>query len=322
MEDKILEVLIVGAGGIGSDYDSPDSIKCLTHAHAFKNHPAFKLVGFVDLDIERGNRAAAKWECEAFHDLDEAHKCIKRYDVITVAVPDSFHFDCLLEIAKFRPKFVLAEKPLCENLYQSKVIRDLFKDLGIPAIVNFRREFVPEFQKLREEIFLKNFGALLNVTAIYNRGFNHNGSHIISLLMFLVGLSKLDLVTVLSSQNDFSDRDKTYSGIFSIDNDNFLYLIGYNSNVFPCFELDLHFTEGRIRIVEGGDRIEFYKRAPYTIGGFEMVQKVMEIDTALDRSLFFMAEMIHLHLLDKASPHLTLDHSVQVMEFIECLKLS
>ena len=58
MTKRTYNVLIVGAGNIGSGYDNPNSIEFLTHAHAFVNHDGFNLIGFVEPNNVVGLNAA------------------------------------------------------------------------------------------------------------------------------------------------------------------------------------------------------------------------------------------------------------------------
>ena len=53
-----LNVVIIGAGKIGAFFDSPDSSNILTHAHAFTANRNFRLLGFVDKDLNQAGRAA------------------------------------------------------------------------------------------------------------------------------------------------------------------------------------------------------------------------------------------------------------------------
>ena len=48
MTKTTYNVLIVGAGDIGSGFDNPNSTEVLTHAHAFVKHEGFNLIGFVE----------------------------------------------------------------------------------------------------------------------------------------------------------------------------------------------------------------------------------------------------------------------------------
>jgi len=137
--------LIIGAGRMGAFFDSPkDKSKILTHAHAYTNHDGFNLVGFYDINPTKASNAAKRWGTKSFKSIAEAfHK--NKIDIVSVAVPDQFHFSTLVEIIKYRPKIVFVEKPLTTSEFYTEKIVKLYKKFRIPLLVNYSRRFIPEF---------------------------------------------------------------------------------------------------------------------------------------------------------------------------------
>ena len=72
MTKTTYNVLIVGAGDIGSGYDNPNSIEVLTHAHAFVKHDGFNLIGFVETNNGVALNAAKKWSTSTFTSIKDA----------------------------------------------------------------------------------------------------------------------------------------------------------------------------------------------------------------------------------------------------------
>lgn len=96
-----------------------------------------------------------------------------------------FHAKVLEEVAKFKPKMVIAEKPLTATYEEAKMVFDLYKN-RIPLTVNYSRRFLKEFQDLKSEI--QSFGKFLKGTGYYGKGILHNGSHMIDILRFRSGI--------------------------------------------------------------------------------------------------------------------------------------
>ena len=144
MTKTTYNVLIVGAGDIGSGYDNPNSLEVLTHAHAFVKHDGFALIGFVEPNNVVGLNAAKKWSTSTFTTIREAFS-ENDIDVVSVAAPDNYHFEILKEIARFNPRFVLAEKPLTNTIDEAREILSIFNSKKIAALVNYKRRFIPEF---------------------------------------------------------------------------------------------------------------------------------------------------------------------------------
>ena len=116
--------IVIGAGSIGAlkqkGYDNKNSGNILTHAHAFYSHPDINLLGIVDIDLDKAKKAACKWECQYSNTIDNFRD--DKIDIISVCVSTKFHFNCLENIIKYNPKFVIAEKPFCSNSKEAKKI--------------------------------------------------------------------------------------------------------------------------------------------------------------------------------------------------------
>src|SRR3972149_7328158 len=113
--------MIIGAGNIGAFYDTPDSTNILTHAHAFSKHQGFNLMGFIDTDYHKAEEASAIWGGSAFHSIEEAFDGGPA-DIVSIAVPDEFHYEILKKLTLYPVKLVFGEKPLVETASQAEEI--------------------------------------------------------------------------------------------------------------------------------------------------------------------------------------------------------
>lgn len=242
------KVIILGAGNIAARFDSPNKKEVLTHAHAFSNNAAFQLLGFYDKDYEKAEEAAKIWGGCAYHDLESA---LREADVVSCCVPDSFHGDMLKEIARYNPRLVIAEKPLAISLKEAEEIEQVYKD-RIPLLVNYSRRFLPEFQELRKQI--KDYGKFVRGVGYYGKGMLHNGSHMIDLLSFLLGEAE-DIMGLPYENRDFCEEDPSKEVILKI-RQGIFHMIPIDCGIATIFELDLFFEKARIRILDGGEKIE------------------------------------------------------------------
>lgn len=244
-------VLIIGSGQIAGGFDNPDSKEILTHAHAYKEHKSFNLLGFYDTDFSRANVMAKKWGGKFFKTLEE----VKNVEVISICTPDKVHSETLKQALKLNPKLIFLEKPLSDNLDDSKEILEISKN--VPILVNYSRRFVPEFQKLTKKIQSYDFGKFQAGNCYYGKGFVHNGSHMTNLINMLIG--KIQKTEILNQFNDFFENDLTKTAILTLANDKKIIMHGINCNNFTIFELDLIFEKARIRILDSGEKIEVYE---------------------------------------------------------------
>ena len=319
MTKTTYNVLIVGAGDIGSGYDNPNSIEVLTHAHAFVKHDGFNLIGFAETNNGVALNAAKKWSTSTFTSIKDAFSR-NEIDIVSVAAPDKYHFEILKEIATFKPKFVLAEKPLTNTIDEAREILSIYNSKKIPALVNYKRRFIPEILNLKEKLDDKYFGDFIFGTSYYGKGLNHNGSHLIDLLLYLLD-NKWDNIEILNHIIDFDKDDPSYSLILSDLNKNSLLIKAIDCRHFSTFEVDLIFKKGRIRITELGLEIEEYSVKKNEIfPSFNTLQKTKTEKTQLNSSLLFTVNQIYNHLLKGNKIACSFEESLKIMEFINKIK--
>ena len=144
------EVAIIGAGNIAANYDNPADGHLLTHAHAISSSTHFNLSGFYDVNQEAARKAAAKWNCSWFQDMNTA---ISSANVVCIAVPDTYHYNVLQQcLAQDSVDAVIMEKPYMATLSEARSIQELLDKYNVPIILNYSRRFMPEFRELKRWI--------------------------------------------------------------------------------------------------------------------------------------------------------------------------
>lgn len=247
---NMYRAVIIGAGKIGAEFDTPDSNKILSHAHAFLDHAEIILNGFYDVDHKKAVRAAELWGGKAYQEISDA---LRDADIVVCCVPDQFHGKVLKDIAAYRPKLVIAEKPVAVSMEEAEEVRQLYQG-KIPLMVNYSRRYICEFEDLKNN--LKKYGRFLKGVGYYGKGILHNGSHMIDLLWYLLGHVEImagvtGKIPDLSGDPSVDVTLRINQGVFS--------MIAIDSRIVTVFELDLFFEKARIRILEGGKKIEYYE---------------------------------------------------------------
>ena len=289
-------VLIVGAGNIGALFHSPNSKNVLTHAHAFTKHAGFNLIGFFDIDLKKSQNAAQLWGCKAFGTIEDAFNSY-RIDIISVAVPDEYHYSVLKKLSKFPLQIVFAEKPLTKTVDEAKEIIQIFNDRNIDVAVNYSRRFVHEFEKIKNYIEKGIYGEYLTGTGYYGKGIVHNGSHLIDLLRYLIG--EIETIKPISSISDFYPDDKSISAVLTFENNKPFFVQTIDCRKYTIFEIDLLFEKKRIRIYDSGFKIEEHDIQENTIfKGYKNIVKTVKIDTSLHNALYNAVENIYKHLTE------------------------
>jgi predicted dehydrogenase len=289
-------VLIIGAGRIGATLDSPQRSTVQTHAHAFSAHPGFSLIGFVDANTDHAARAADMWGGSAFSSISDA-LAGRAIDAAVIAAPDEAHYDLLKMLAEHPLRLVLAEKPLTTTVNTAEEIVALYRDRAIALAVNFSRRYVPEIQQLRNRIVSGEFGRFLSGTGCYGKGTLHNGSHLIDLVLLLLG--EIDAVRTVSSIQDWREEDPSCSAVLTLKNGSQFFMQAVDCRLYTIFEADLFFERRRVRIVDFGLRIELHEAREHAMSpGIHDAHPMETIETGHGNALAFAAEQMYAHLED------------------------
>jgi predicted dehydrogenase len=283
-------VLIIGAGNIGALFDEPLTDNILTHAHAFIAHNGFNLVGFVDVSIEKVDIAISRWGGKGFENIHDAFYNNK-IDVVSIAVPDEHHYEVLRNVSEYPVEFVFAEKPLTKKIGDAVEIMSIYKEKNISLLVNYSRRFVPEFEKIKDDIHRGIYGRYLSGVGFYGKGINHNGSHLIDLIRYFIG--EIQNSKVIDYSFDYYDDDPSVSGILTLVTDNKFYLQHVDCNLYSIFELDMFFEKKRIKIKDLGFVIEEYdvKKSGIFLG-YRNIVKTGESRTSLGKAMYYAVENI------------------------------
>lgn len=291
------KVLIIGAGKIGSHFDDPNSTNILTHAHAFLNHKGFILVGFVDTNKELAEKAAKKWKVKTFRSITEAFKS-ENIDIVCISTSTESHYKILKDVLNFSVKLILLEKPIAETLIKTKMIMKLCEQKNTPVAINYFRRYLPELEDIKRNIDKNKYGDFVSGSGYYGKGLLNNGSHIINLLNYFFGVD-INFKTI-DRFIDFSANDPTVSAILTFKNKKKFILKGVDSKLFTLLEIDLIFNKQRIRIIESGRKIEFYKtKNSHIFKGYKNMEKFSEIETSFTKYMYCVADNIYKNLIKK-----------------------
>lgn len=290
----VYKAVVIGCGRIGSSFDSNDSGAVLTHAKALSRHARVNLVAVMDIDNQVAKDAGAKWKCEYYTDLQQMI-LDHNPDIISICVPDEFHYEYFLQCLDFKPKAVIAEKPLTLDIKESEEIVEKYKNADIPLFVNYSRRFDGFMQSLKCRIETGDLGRILNTTIKYTKGILHNGSHAVDIANFLFGefLSGQPLNSVI----DYSEKDPSLSAVLRHERCPELFLIACNERLYSIFEIDIMAEMGRI-VFEQSGRVcrEYDVRNSTVFKGYRNLYLVKECTTDLNKALLNLVDNVVQHL--------------------------
>lgn len=288
------KAVIIGAGRIASQFDSPKSGNVLTHAHAFRKHAQVDLVGISDIDKTAAARAAERWSCRAYDDVDAMMKEVQP-DIVSVCTPNSSHVGILSKIAPYKPKIVICEKPLATHLSDAQKIVRLYDRIGTPLLINYSRRFDRAMQKIQRAVTAGEYGDILCASGIYTKGIIHNGSHMIDLCRYLFGEVRNFITT--SAVADYSAHDRSVSGCLEFERCKQFHLMAGDERAYSIFEIDILFEKRRVRLIDSGFYVSVQRvKSDSRYRGYQCLGRSVTEKTSLDRAMCALVDTAVLHL--------------------------
>lgn len=299
----VFKSIIIGSGNIGAFYDNPKSENILTHAHAYLKHPNTKIVAFIDSDISKAQKAAEIWGGKYYTDI---HKCLEleKPDIISLCAPTKYHFDLLIQIIDYNPKFIFLEKPICSTIDQSKEIMKRLKNNKIPVNVNYVRRFDPKLNEFLRNYESGDYGNYINGCAFYGKGISNNGSHCIDFILWFFKRIK----SFINTQKivDWKDDDPSFGVSFELEDNKYFYLLPADERHYSIIEFDLLFEKARIKLKQFGLKLSLQiVRDDPIFPGYQDLTEEKITQSGLNKSLYYSVDNIVKHLIkneDIASP--------------------
>lgn len=254
------KVAIIGCGSIGAlkddKFDSFITENVFTHAHAAYAHPDAELVGFVDINSDRGHNAAGKWGgvyCQEIGTIFSE----KEIDIAIVATPTETHHQVVIEAAHHNPKLIIIEKPFTENKKDCMAAMCTCNKKKIPLLVNYTRRFDVVTQRIKEIYDHGIFGKAQVCTIWYNRGLKRDGCHALDFIQWFFG-KFIDGVIKQPELGipDFSQNDLTQAICLCFEKCKHVFMIPVDGRLFSMFEIEIIFENAAIRWKDSGLKIE------------------------------------------------------------------
>lgn len=289
-------VMIIGAGSIGAlkenKYDSKKTRNILTHAHAVTKHRKTNLVGIVESNIEKLDKAIKKWDTSGFTSIECAKKIIPEIDIAIIATPTKIHHETIIELKKFySPKAIILEKPVGQNYVQCSEIIKNAKE--IPTIIHYNRRFDTVTQNIAKDIRNGVYGAVYNAICRYDRGLHRDGSHGIDFFNFCFG-------TCIDAKNinpelyitDYSEYDKTVSAALIYENCPLALMLPSDGRKYSIFDIEIYTEKAKIRFHDHGTKISINSAKKEKIFGnyMSMSDKAVTFKTNLHKSMLNLLE--------------------------------
>ena len=249
-DKKIFTVSLIGCGRIGFGYDYKQKVKYpLSHFSNFLNSEHFVLKAIAEPDVKTRKIIKEEFNLNTYSDYKELLKN-ETTDIVCIASPDATHETLLLDVLNYDPLLVFCEKPLSLNFDGVQNVVKLYERKKIPLMVNYSRRFIDEFQTLKRWIDSGELGKIQTVTIYYSRGFVHNATHYLDIILWYFGFPEKILVE--SQRKGLYDGDPTISFILMYESGIEIRFMGIDTSDLIINEMDIVGDNGRVKIDTDG----------------------------------------------------------------------
>jgi predicted dehydrogenase len=256
---KKFNVLIIGCGNIAGDLDLQSrNNNFLSHAGNFNNNKNFLLTSCIEPNKKRRLKFMRRWKIKfGFKNINDFLKSNLIIDVISICTPTNDHMKTLIDSFKIAPKLIFCEKPMTNLVQHTKKIIKINSFNKIPILINYSRRFDNSIVILKKKINSKTYGQLRSINAVYNKGLLNNGSHILDLLIFLIGKLKIEYVG--TPIFDYKLDDPTVPFFLKNEQGIPVHINCGNANDYAFFEIQFNFSKFSITLENNGLKWRYRK---------------------------------------------------------------
>lgn len=303
--------VVIGCGNIGSRYDDnrPSGAAPLTHAGAYRAHPAYELVGAADVDGERLTACREKW---GFPDADTDYTALlarTQPDIVSIATPPAVRLSVVEAAIESGVRAVFCEKPLANSTAEGEAIVDACRAAGILLAVNYIRRWEPAAEAVSSMLRAGELGAIQRIIGTYVRGIRNNGGHLLDMLHWWVGqIGKV--VWVMPRHEGSPDvRLQVVEGEVTVN------LLALDADLYDVFEMDVFAEKGCVRVRDYGMQIAVQHLRQE--GQYQVLDDPQTIPGDLDGTLMAALNDIDCCLQNGTAPACTGEDGLAVLRVLD-----
>ena len=230
---------IIGLGKIGKGYDNNHKYNIGNYLKSILQSKKFKLISLLDnspLKFDKNIKNIKN--INLYTSIDKMMENTNP-DLIIVSSGTSSHYKIMKKIMKYKPKYVILEKPACKNEKELKAIINLNEKSKI--YVNYIKRYNKTYDDIHKLIQNKKYGKLESIKINFSGDTLNIGSHALDLICYLMNLKKINI------SKKKSINDQIYSlKTFLLNKKYHIELKQYKKKRLYLFELEIGFSKGRV----------------------------------------------------------------------------
>lgn len=264
---------IIGCGRIASGYDGTlDDANVYSHAKAYLLNPHVDLVAACDVAADQRAAFARKWggQISLFDTPRALLAGVNGLDLVSICTPTPSHYSDLLSVLDTDIPYVLCEKPLVDSLDRVDDVIERYEARNKTLLVNHALRWEPGILQLKARVE-SDPSSVQAVHAVYAKGLQHNGIHIVDLTLFLFGEP-----THIRKISEFEEvpGDPTCSFVLTYPRFS-VYITGLAEKHYSVFEYTVYLADDKIVMTDLTTRIVRYPAEPHPfLAGYTSLSSV------------------------------------------------
>jgi predicted dehydrogenase len=309
------KTILIGLGEIGFGRSSLDLNSEFLNSHflALYKNANVELMAVIDKDEKKLSEIKKNYqdlsEFQIAEKMEKIEK-IEEAEIAVIATTTKSHLEVIEHLFRISsPKFIICEKPVGMNLFETLQISELCSGNGTTLIPFYNREFLNEYIDLANVIRNLPNCAFNYGTLMYGQGLLNNGCHFVRLILTLV--KDMAEFKVSTESNSYSDSPSF--SLHDLDKSRTLKVIGSPSQKFRLGDVRLEFGENLVEIKKGGSNIQvlnnssdnakwesdiFFERVNIRVDDFENVYS--NLFTIIDENPEILSKHLELSIKTKA----------------------
>jgi predicted dehydrogenase len=240
---------LAGLGNIAWRFDQKtDGVGIgLTHASSYLKNDRIEIVGGCSPEQEDRESFEKVYNVQSFRTIEEMLTAVKP-DIVSICTPAEYHYDQVMFCLKQSIPMIWLEKPPTTSLADlDNLIRENGQPIGRSKIlVNYQRRFSESYIWLQSLYKDQTLGACRLIQINYSRGLETNGSHLLDILFFIVGLEGEYRLKWVSDSRSVSP---SFALIFQ---NGFSAFVSGTELPYHNTDIMLTFDSGRASVLYGG----------------------------------------------------------------------
>jgi predicted dehydrogenase len=318
---------VIGCGRIGLTMELDDyRIKPATHAGAFASNPRTDLCALVDQDIEKIKTSKSIFpDVTIFQDAKEMLESCHP-DIVSVATQPESHREIVDLCAREKTPAIICEKPIAISEKDGMEMIKICRENGAMLFINHSRRFDHLLRQLAEQINSGSLGILNQVTCYYTAGLFNTGTHLVDLILLLIGKGrKIQSVRALSDLRFSAPPGDLNVNAWLICDDGLVVSLQIlEVKYYSIFEIHLYGSKKALKI----DRFGFSSEWTSVIdcqefSGYHELDRINPVRENKSRSFFPpMVEHVVDCLERKSEPISSGEDGLKVLKILSALKES